>query len=44
MGRKVLENNEGHELRESQTPYNRVFAPEKGSLRLKNERFWQVYS
>ena len=35
MGRKALENNEGYELRESQSPYNHVFAPEKCSLRLK---------
>jgi hypothetical protein len=27
MGRKALENNEGYELRESQSPYNPVFAP-----------------
>jgi hypothetical protein len=29
MGRRVLENNEGYELRESQGPYNHVFALEK---------------
>ncbi len=28
MGREALENNEGYELRESQSPYNRVFDPE----------------
>jgi hypothetical protein len=25
MGRRALENNEGYELRESQSPYNNVF-------------------
>ena len=39
MGRRALENNEGHELRESQSHYNHVFAPEKCSLRLKNDHF-----
>ncbi len=42
MGRKALENNEGYELRESQSPYNHVFAPEKCSLRLKNDHIWQI--
>jgi len=44
MGRKTLENNEGYELRESQSFYNHVFAPEKCSLRLKNDHFWQFSS
>jgi len=44
LGRKALENNEGYELREFQIPYNPVFAPEKCSLRLKNDHFWQIYS
>jgi len=43
MGRRVLENNEGYELRESQGSYNHVFTPEKCSLSLKNNHFWQVY-
>ena len=42
MGRRVLENKEGYELRESQSPYNPIFAPEKYSLRLKNAHFWQI--
>ena len=42
MGRITLENNEGYELKESQSPYNYVFTPEKGSLRLKNDHFWQI--
>ncbi len=42
MGRKALENNEGYELRESQSPYNHVFTPEKWPLRLKNNHFWQI--
>jgi hypothetical protein len=43
IGRKELENNEGYELKEPQSPYNRVFAPEKCSLRPKNDYIWQVY-
>jgi REP element-mobilizing transposase RayT len=44
IGRKASENNEDYVLKESQNPYSSVFAPEKGSLRLKNEHFWQVSS
>ena len=29
IGRKELENNEGYQLKEPQSPYNRVFDPEK---------------
>ena len=36
IDRRELENNEGYELKEPQRPYNRVFGPEKCSLRLKN--------
>ena len=42
IGRRGLENNEGYELKESQSPYNRVFDPEKCSLGLKNGHIWQV--
>jgi hypothetical protein len=42
IGRKKTENNEGYELKEAQSPYNRVFDPEKCSLRLKNSYFWQL--
>jgi hypothetical protein len=42
IGRREVENNEGYELKEAKSPYNRVFAPEKCSLRLKNEHIWQV--
>ena len=42
IGRRELENNEGYELKELQSPYNRVFDPEKCSLRLKNDHIWQV--
>jgi hypothetical protein len=38
-----LENNGGYELKEPQNPYNRVFDPEKCSLRLKNDHIWQVF-
>ena len=34
MGRRALENNEGFELRESQSAYNDVYDPEKSPLRL----------
>ena len=43
IGRRELENNEGYELKEAQSPYNRVFNPEKCSLRLKNEHIWEVF-
>jgi hypothetical protein len=39
IGRRELENNEGYKLKESQSPYNHVFTPEKWSLRLKNDHF-----
>ena len=42
IGRRELENNERYELKELQSPYNRVFDPEKCSLRLKNDHFWEV--
>ena len=42
IGRRELENNEGYELKELQSPYNRVFDPEKCSLRLKNDHIWEV--
>jgi hypothetical protein len=43
-GRSAFANNEGYELRESQSPYNPVFTPEKWSLRLKNDHLWQISS
>jgi REP element-mobilizing transposase RayT len=42
IGRRGVKNIEGYELRERQSPYNRVFDPEKSNLRLKNEHIWQV--
>jgi hypothetical protein len=42
VGGRELESNEGYELKESQSPYNRVFGPEKCSLSLKNDHIWQV--
>jgi hypothetical protein len=42
IGRRNLANNEGNELKEPQSPYNRVFDPEKCRLRLKNKHIWQV--
>ena len=44
MGRKALENSKGYELKEPQSSYNHVFAPEKRPLRLKNDHFWQNFS
>ena len=41
-GRSELENNEGYELKAPQRPYNRVFDPEKCSLRLKNDHICEV--
>jgi hypothetical protein len=42
MGRSALGNNDGYELRETQKSYNSVFTPEKCSLRLENDHFWQI--
>jgi hypothetical protein len=42
IGRRELENNEGYELKEPQSPYNRVFNLEKCGLRPKNEHIWEV--
>ena len=42
-GRKVVGNDDTYELRESQSSYNDVFGPEKGTLRPKNAYFWNVY-
>lgn len=42
FGRKVKGNDEGFELKETQSPYNLVFSPEKFGLRLKNDYLWQV--
>jgi hypothetical protein len=42
IGRRGVKNVEGYELRERQSPYNRVFDPEKCSLRMKNDHLWQV--
>jgi putative transposase len=42
IGRRGVKNVEGYELRERQSPYNRVFDPEKCSLSLKNDHLWQV--
>jgi putative transposase len=44
IGRRALEIKDGYALRESQSSYNDVFAPEKFSLSLKNEYFWHISS
>jgi hypothetical protein len=36
IGYRELEKNERYELNEPQSPYNRLFAPAKRSLKLKN--------
>jgi len=41
-GRRGVKKDEGYELKESQSPYNRVFDPEKCGLRLKNDYLWQI--
>ena len=43
IGRRGMKNVEGYELKESQSPYNRVFDPEKCSLSLKNDHLWNVF-
>ena len=43
IGRRELENNEGYELKEPQSPYNHVFDPKKLSLRLKNDHFLENF-
>ncbi len=42
IGRRGVKNVEGYELKEPQSPYNRVFDPEKCSLRRKNDHIWKV--
>ncbi len=42
IGRRGVMNTEGYELKERQSPYNRVFDPEKCGLRLKNDHIWQI--
>jgi len=42
MDRKSFDDNKDYVLKEFQNPYNRVCAPEKGSLRLNNDYFWQA--
>jgi hypothetical protein len=43
IGRRGMKNVEGYELKERQSPYNRVFDLEKCSLRPKNEHLWHVF-
>ena len=40
IGRKVIENDIGFELKESQEPYRPVFDPEKGPLSPNNTYLW----
>jgi putative transposase len=42
IGRGGMKGIEGYQLRESQSPYNRVFDPEKCGLRLNNDPLWHV--
>ena len=43
IGRRIIENSAGYELREGQNSYNRLFAPEKRTLRQKNAYLWNVF-
>ena len=42
IGRKIIENNNGFELREPQAPYNPVFDPENISLTSENTYIWDA--
>ncbi len=42
IGRRIMENSEGYELREAQNSYSRLFAPEKLMLRQKNAYLWNA--
>jgi len=42
IGRKAIRKDTGFQLRESLEPYNTLFTPEKGVLRIENRRFWNV--
>jgi hypothetical protein len=42
IGRRGVKNVEAYELKERQSPYNRVFDPEKCGLRLNNDHLWHV--
>ena len=42
IGRREFEKNEGRELKETQSPYKRVYDPEKCSLRPRNRYIWKV--
>jgi hypothetical protein len=42
IGRGEMERSEGYDLKEVQIPYNRVFDPEKCSLRLKTDYYWRI--
>jgi len=44
VGRKLMENSAGYELKELQAAYNRDFTAEKCALRFKNEYFWRDLS
>ncbi len=43
IGHRGMKNVEGYEIKERQSPYNRVFGPEKCGLRLKNDHIWHVF-
>ncbi len=42
-GRKVVENKDAYEFRESRSPYGDVFATEMDILRPKNVYIWNAY-
>ena len=43
LGRKIISNANGHELRESQVSYDGHLGGEKRQLRYKNSLLWQIY-
>jgi len=43
IGRRAMKNVERYELKERQSPYNRVFDPEKCGLRLKNDHLCMFF-
>ena len=43
IGRRGMKNVEGYELKERQSPCNRVFNPEKCGLRLKNDHILNLF-
>ncbi|VEN73954.1 hypothetical protein EPICR_200003 [Candidatus Desulfarcum epimagneticum] len=43
IGRKIVANKNGFEIREEQEPYDTVLGAEKAFLSSKNMHFWNFY-